>query len=93
MPSKVVMAEALYIDPADCDSLVAYKIIWEKYSDDAEVALRATMTLTDCSRKIDWYFDAKSESGGVAKIDKAIAALTAFKKKFVAELKKDSKSQ
>lgn len=94
MPTKVVAAEAVYLDPSDCDSIVAYKILWEKYSDEAnEATLNATVTLSDCSRSVDWYFGNKSESGGVVKIDKVIDALIAFRKKFVVEAKKDPKIQ
>lgn len=93
METKVVAAVAVYLDPSDCDSIVAYKILWEKYSEEADAKLNATVTLSDCSRSIDWYFGNKSESGGVVKIDKAIDALIAFRKKFVAEVKKDPKIQ
>lgn len=93
MPSKVVVAEATYIDPADCDSLVAYKIVWESYDSELPPTLRATVTLTDCSRSIDWYFGNGDTKRAIEKIDTAIRALTAFKKKFAVELKKDPKLQ
>lgn len=69
--SKVYAAEAVYIDPVDCDSIVAYKITR------SGSYLNGSVKLTDCSHSISWYFNGNPDA--VTKIECAIKALTAFK--------------
>ena len=47
-----------YLDPMSCGSMIAYHINGRKTYFDA------TITLTDCSRKIDWEFDNSMQSVG-----------------------------
>lgn len=66
----VVASRAEFIDPADCDSIVGYKIINSSQP-------WGQLTLTDCSRKIDWQFY-EGETPD-SKIEKAIAMLVEFR--------------
>lgn len=72
---KVYASEAAFLDPADCGSVVAYCVT-------ARRRLSGTVDLSDCNRKITWYFG--NDESGVRKIDKAIAMLQNFKTAFVA---------
>lgn len=67
--SNIVM-----IDPLDCGSTIGYSVRQE-YHFSGEVHI------SDCNRKIVWYFNNKPSA--VVKIDKAIKMLTEFKKEFV----------
>lgn len=67
----VVASRAEFIDPSDCDSIVAYKIINSENP-------WGEVTITDCSRKIDWQF---YEGTADSKIEKAIAMLVEFRDK------------
>jgi hypothetical protein len=71
---KVWAAEAGYLDPVDCDSFIAYKVVRSLY-------LTACVTLSDCTRSIQWYFGDSKDS--IYKIDKAITLLQGFKKSLV----------
>lgn len=65
-----------YLDPLNAGSVIGYVI-----NKNARGRLRGEMNLSDCSRKIDWYFD---QEEGLAKIDKAIALLQEFRTAWVA---------
>lgn len=71
---KVYAAASLYLNPTDCDSTISYKVIRTPRR------LYCNMQLTDCNRKIEWYFP--NEVGSVKKIDTVIAALQDFRKAF-----------
>lgn len=66
---KIHAAEAVWLDPLECDSTIAYKVITRRRGP------WATVQLADCQRKIEWYFT--GDKKGLAKLDKAIAALQA----------------
>jgi hypothetical protein len=66
---KIYAAEAVWLDPLGCDSTIAYKVIKRSRRP------WATVQLADCQRKIEWYFG--GDKAGLAKLDKAIAALQA----------------
>lgn len=72
MDNDVVASRTEFIDPADCDSIVGYKIVSSKRP-------WGQVTLTDCNRKIDWYFHEEETSN--SKIDKAIDILIEFRDK------------
>jgi len=71
---KVVAQGSGYIDPLHCDSTISYKVI------DKGRWVWGDVQLSDCNRKIDWYF---GNTNPVQKIDKAIALLTEFREAFV----------
>lgn len=66
---RIYAAEAVWLDPLECDSTIAYKVIRRSRR------AWATVQLADCQRKIEWYFS--SDKNGLAKLDKAIATLQA----------------
>lgn len=74
--AKVYVASSVYIDPLDCDSTISFKIIRRRKGD-----TWGTVQLSDCNRKIDWYFADSTSS--VKKIDNAIEALQAFRTEFI----------
>ena len=80
-----VAEKSIYLDPCDCDSVVSYKVIYEIYGK-ADKHLRGTFSLSDCSRKIDWYFGNNNQRS-VEKIDKAILMLREFRAAYIRELK------
>lgn len=65
---EAVSSRAVFIDPADCDSIVAYKIVNPE-------SPWGQVTITDCSRKIDWQFHEDTDPD---KIAKAIQILEEF---------------
>jgi hypothetical protein len=71
----IIASRAEHIDPADCGSIVSYRIRRGYHG------LQADIDLTDCDRKISWYFNNDVES--VKKIDKAIEILSRFRAEFV----------
>jgi hypothetical protein len=73
--TKLYAAASVQIDPIDCDSTVSYRITGDNY-------FSATVQVADCNRKIDWYF--RDHQSSVAKIDKAIETLQAFRAEFIA---------
>lgn len=83
--SKVLATRVEYIDPADCDSQIGYKII------DRRRRLQGDVGLTDCNRKITWYFDDTPES--LLKINRALAILTEFRDKFIVARRRRGKSR
>ena len=86
MPETNLISDAMYIDPEGCDSQVSYKINLSEYGDgaDAKRSLNASVLLSDCSRRIDWYFHGDEDS--LEKIDKAIGMLTAFRRNLKAQI-------
>lgn len=72
---KLVAAASAYIDPTGCDSTVSYKVVHG-------ARLYGSVALSDCSRKIEWYF--YNDKDALPKIDKAIEMLQAFRTAFVA---------
>jgi hypothetical protein len=76
--TTVVLASRIeYLDCGNCNSAVGYYIVRGRRRQ-----LRGHVDLSDCNRKIEWYFDDDPE--GIAKIDKAISMLTEFREKFIA---------
>ena len=84
MADTTIVSEAIYIDPAGCNSQVSFKINRTDYQ--GRMALEATVLLSDCSRRIDWYFNHEPDS--LKKIDRAIEMLKKFKRHLAAESKK-----
>lgn len=78
-PAKVYAAQAAYLDPANCDSIVGYTI-------GSRTRLSATVDLSDCTRKIQWYFT--NDDAGLRKIDTALHLLSSFKRDFLMAQKK-----
>lgn len=74
LAAKVYASRVEYVDPADCGSTIGYRIHGRRY-------LSADVELSDCNRMINWYFN--NEDGGLAKIDRAIEILIAFRNDFV----------
>jgi hypothetical protein len=85
---KVLAHSSVYIDPADCDSKVSYKIIQREDSESGKTYISSTIGLADCSRTISWYF---ADKDGLEKIDAALAQLKAFRKDYVKFKEKDGK--
>lgn len=59
MSDTTLFHDSAYIDPTECDSQVSYKInLTEDEQKDGSIKKRinAYILLSDCSRKIDWYF-------------------------------------
>lgn len=81
--TKVYAAESVYIDPIGCDSTVSFKIVEGRHG------LYGSVQLSDCQRKIEWFFPSKRES--IPKIEKAISTLSAFKESFLAAKRLSSK--
>lgn len=71
--SKVYATQAKYLDPTDCGSLVAYSITGRR-------CLNASIDLSDCHRKITWYFESTGINKSLEKIDTVINLLTDFKR-------------
>ena len=76
--SKLIAANIVQIDPINCASTVSYRIVEESYG------LESSVTLTDCTDTITWYF---GKSSGPDKIDIAIKMLQEFKKKHALAIK------
>ena len=71
---KVFATGSAYIDPVGCDSTISYKVV-------GGTRMSGSIDLSDCNRKINWWFCNEPES--VVKIDKAIAMLQEFRAAFV----------
>jgi len=68
-----------YLNPKDCDSTLGYSITGRRH-------FNANMSLSDCNRKIVWYFDNDADS--LQKIDNILETMMAFKADFLAAQKK-----
>lgn len=79
-PPVTHLANSVYIDPVNCDSTISCKVITDDYG-----RLSGNVALSDCTRKIDWYFSNDADS--IQKIDNAIEAFKEFRKAFVAARK------
>jgi hypothetical protein len=81
-----LLSDAIYIDPTNCDSQVSYKINYVEYGEgaDKKKSLNASVLLSDCSRRIDWYFNGDEDS--LEKIDKAIGMLNVFRRNLKAQI-------
>ena len=71
---KVFATGFAYINPVGCDSTISYKVI-------GSTRLSGSIDLSDCNRKINWWFYNEPES--VVKIDTAITMLQEFRAAFV----------
>jgi len=67
-------SEISYLDPLDCGSTVGYTVRRGRRGVTGEV------DLSDCNRKIEWYFSSAPDS--IKKIDKAIEILQRFREEF-----------
>lgn len=74
--TTVYASHGVYLDPADCDSTIMYSITGGR-------RLNGSINLSDCNRKIVWYFGGYDTNNPVAKINAAIDALTKFKLDFI----------
>lgn len=93
MSDTILFHDAAYIDPTDCDSQVSYKIKIEEYKkEDGTIKknISASVLLSDCSRRIDWYFS--DSEGSLEKIEKAIEMLSIFRRLLRQESRKIKKS-
>lgn len=72
---KLLASDIAMIDPADCGSTVGYAITRTRHGLSAEVEL------SDCNRKINWYFADSADA--VIKIVRAIILLKEFHAEFV----------
>lgn len=79
----VYATRAEYIDPLDCDSIIAYSITRRRRQ------LNSSINLSDCNRKIMWYFE--DDQSSIKKIDKVIELLTSFRREFVSARAKSKK--
>ena len=79
---KVYAVGFVYLDAANCDSTTSYKIVKGR-------RISGDITLSDCGRKIDWYFSI--DDGGVVKIDRALAILQEFRAHFLGAHKKEKR--
>ena len=75
---ELIAANIAQLDPLDCGSTISYSIRRGKYGICAEISL------SDCNRMINWYFDRHS---GPHKIEAALSVLTEFQEKYNAALK------
>jgi Iap family predicted aminopeptidase len=75
---KLVASSSAYIDPLNADSTVSYKVL---VSD----SVWGSVLLTDCTRKIEWYFGVDDS---IEKVDRAVAMLQEFKAAYLAAKKK-----
>ena len=76
-------SETAYIDPLDCGSTVGYRLRKGRRG------VTATVDISDCNRKIEWYFSNDPDS--VAKISKAIEILQNFQKQFLKACRRKKK--
>lgn len=79
---KLYASDIVYLDPLGCGSTIGFKIC------KGRGGLYADVDLSDCSRKIEWYFS--NDSRSVAKIDKAIEMFQRFKLEFIKARRKRS---
>ena len=80
---KLYAMDSKLVDPLNSGSLISYKICGYKYN------LESTITLSDCSTMITWYF---KDEHGIEKIDTIIKMLTEFRTEYLKaseEYKKD----
>lgn len=75
------IAKAAFIDPTDCGSVVAFEVHKRSNS-----RLTGTIDLSDCNRKIQWYFNPET---GTTKIDEVIALLQEFRAVWVRAVKEN----
>jgi hypothetical protein len=82
---KLYASGIAFLDPTDCDSIVGYHVTKRGNY------LSGTVDLSDCNRKITWYFSYTNKNS-LPKIDVAIKMLESFRtelrKAFAAEAKK-----
>lgn len=77
----VHVTRAEYLDPGQCDSMVGYSIT-------SRTRLNASMDLSDCNRKISWYFSSSYGADPLKKIDKILEIMTSFRQELVDAKKK-----
>lgn len=76
---KVYGTGVVQLDPMDCGSTIAYSIVRTTHGN-----FNANVDLSDCSRKISWYFD-KTD---LPKINTAIEILEKFRNDFIKAIKR-----
>lgn len=72
---KLLASEVIMLDPLDCGSTVGYVIRRGRRG------INADINLSDCNRKIEWYFS--NDPSSVDKIDRAIGILHRFRDEFL----------
>jgi hypothetical protein len=77
---KLIAGDIVMLSPLDCGSIVGYTIRRDRQGVLGEIML------TDCNRKIEWYFSGRTDS--LAKIDAAIGILARFRAQFEKAIKK-----
>lgn len=76
---KLIASEIVMIDPLDCGSTVGYTL-----RRGTRGRVSGEILLSDCNRKIEWYFSEYDADNSVAKIDRAINVLSHFRAEFIA---------
>jgi hypothetical protein len=91
MPSKreIHIHGGRFIDPIDCGSTVAWVVDVtvsppqpdhaREYERDGRVTLSASISLSDCNRRIEWDMSGNRDCTALQKIDAAIAELQDFR--------------
>lgn len=77
---KILAVKSEWIDPTDCGSIIGFRIY------KGGEYLTAIMTLSDCHRIIEWWFNSDSPNKtkeSLDKINNAIRLFTEFKKEFI----------
>jgi hypothetical protein len=72
---KLIASDIILLDPLDCGSTVGYTVRRGRHGVDGDISL------SDCNRKIEWFFS--NDSGSVEKIDRAIRILQGFRAAFI----------
>jgi hypothetical protein len=67
----VITSKSVYIDPLHCGSTISFRACISCWN-----ALTMEVKLTDCNRQIIWEFREENANPPLAKIDRAIAALS-----------------
>ena len=74
------------LDPLTCDSWVSYTISsseWENHDKTVQKNLNAEVHLTDCNRKISWYFSEDSdETKAIDALNKVIDLLDELRREY-----------
>ena len=80
---KKLYAEGIVqLDPMDCGSSISYAVVRGRHG-----YLTGDVDLSDCNRKIQWYFGRDD----LPKIDKAIKILTEFRAAFAKATRRGKK--
>lgn len=79
---KLYAEGVVQLDPMDCGSSIAYAVVRGRRGH-----LTGDLDLSDCNRKIHWYFDRTD----LPKIDRVINILTEFRAAFAKATRRGKK--